>query len=173
MSKTQLKKELAKMTAGQIGELVLELYQARPQAREYLDFFLNPDIDAKLEKAKTLISREALRASRGRSKMRISRLKQAIKDIASLNPGDEPVCEIMTYTIEIACVAGSDQWIKDTTQTSIAKLMADTLSMADKAGLLNLYLPRIEKAIGGMRSPFYRPNAFKRLLKETLEDFLS
>ena len=34
MSKTQLKKELTKMNAEQIAELVLDLYSARPEAKE-------------------------------------------------------------------------------------------------------------------------------------------
>ncbi|MDE6051616.1 MAG: hypothetical protein K2G08_08020, partial [Paramuribaculum sp.] len=70
MSKTQLKKVLATMTAPQIADLVVELYEARPEAKEYLDFFVKPDIDAKLEKARSAIRKEASRTSRGYSKMR-------------------------------------------------------------------------------------------------------
>lgn len=170
MSKTQLKKELAKMTASQIGELILDLYDARPEAKEYLDFFIKPDIDSKLNKAKSLIKKEVGRTSRGRSKMRSTKLRRLIKDISSLNPGSEAVCEIMTYTIETACAIGSDQWIKETTQRALAKLLKDTIREADNGGMLPSYLPRIETAIKEMKSTFYRPNPFKSLLKETLTD---
>ena len=58
MSKTTLKKQLALMTAGQIAELVLDLYAARPEAKEYLDFYVQPDIDKRLERAKSNIKKE-------------------------------------------------------------------------------------------------------------------
>ncbi len=61
MSKTQLKKELTKMNAEQIAELVLDLYSARPEAKEYLEFYISPNIDKKLEKAKAAIDKELLR----------------------------------------------------------------------------------------------------------------
>lgn len=160
------------MTAGQIGELVLELYDARPEAKEYLDFFIKPDIDAKLEKAKTAIKKEMSRNSKGRNRARSTRIRRYIKDISSLNPGDEAVCEIMTFAIETACAVGSDQWIKEVTQRGFAKLLHETLIAADKAGMLDIYLPRIEKAVGAMRSSWFRSNEFKSLLKETLRESL-
>lgn len=160
------------MTAGQIGELVLELYDARPEAKEYLDFYIKPDIDAKLEKAKSAIKKELSRTSKGRNRARSTRIRRYIKDISSLNPGEEAVCEIMTFSVETACAIGSDQWIKDVTQRGLAKLLHDTLIAADKAGMLDIYLPRIEKSVGAMRSSWFRSNEFKSLLKETLRDTL-
>lgn len=172
MSKTQLKKELARMTADQIGELLLELYDARPEAREYLDFFVKPDIDSKLEKARSLIKKEMWRTSRGHNRARSTRIRRYIKDIASLNPGPDAVCEIMTFSIETACAAGSEQWIKESTQKALAKLLGETLREADRTGLLDIYLPRIEAAVKGMRSSWFRSNEFKNHLKETLNDTL-
>ena len=172
MSKTQLKKELAKMTADQIGELLLELYDARPEAKEYLDFFIRPDIDSKLEKARANIKKEMWRTSRGRNRARSTRVRRYIKDIASLNPGEEHVLEIMTYAVEQACAVGADQWIKETTQKALARLLSDTLTEADRAGMLGDYLPRIEKAIVSMTSSWFRTNEFKSFLKETLDDTL-
>ena len=168
MSKTQLKKVLATMTAPQIADLVVELYEARPEAKEYLDFFVKPDIDAKLEKARSAIRKEASRTSRGYSKMRSTRIKRFIKDIASLNPGDEPVCEIMTFAVETAARIGSDTWIKEVTQKAMARLLHDTLVMANHAGLLDIYLERIQSAVADMKSPIYRKNYFKELLADTI-----
>ena len=172
MSKTQLKKELARMTADQIGELILDLYDARPEAKEYLEFFIKPDIDSKLEKARSAIRKEMWRTSRGHNRARSTRIRRTIKDIASLNPGEEPVCEIMTYAVEQACAAGSEQWIKDSTQKTFARLLNDTVREADRSGMLDVYLPRIELAIKSMRSSWIRSNEFKSLLKETLHDTL-
>lgn len=160
------------MTANQIGELLLDLYDARPEAKEYLEFFINPDIDSKLEKARTAIKKELMRASRGRNKARSTRIRRTIRDIASLNPGPEAVCEIMTYSVVTACAVGSGQWIKDTTQSAIARLMHDTLAHADRHGLLDVYLPRIRSAVEAMPSTPYYSREFKKLLTSTLEDTL-
>ncbi len=48
MSKAQLKKHLASLDKSQIIEVVMELYEARKEAKDYLEFYLNPNEDAKL-----------------------------------------------------------------------------------------------------------------------------
>ena len=170
MSKTQLKKELAAMTAEQIAELVLELYAARPEAKEYLDFFIKPDIGSKLAKTKTLVSKEMRRTSRGRNRTRSTRIRRYIADIASLNPGAEAVCEIMTYATEEACATGSGQWLKETTQRGFARLLYDTVVKADNAGMLGVYLPRLQKAIAGMSTSALHARDFRHLMETTLDD---
>lgn len=146
MSKTSLKKQLALMTAEQIAELVLELYEARPEAKEYLDFYIQPDIDKWLAKARAFIRKEITRTSRGHNRARVTRVRRFIKDISSLNPGTEPVADIMTFAIETICEVGSEQWIKEVTQRGFARLLADTVRLADAGGVLDMYLPRIEAA---------------------------
>lgn len=150
----------------------MDLYQARPEAREYLDFFVKPDIDKKLEKAKANIHKELSRQSRGRNRSRSTRVRRFIKDISSLNPGPEPVLEVMAYTIEEACRIGADQWIKTTTQLGYCRLLNDTILYADSCGLLSDILPRLEKAIDDIPSSFWRGNEFKRLLREHLNTSL-
>ena len=49
MTKAQLKKHLQKLPKEQVIEVILELYDARKEAKEYLDFYTNPNEDAKLE----------------------------------------------------------------------------------------------------------------------------
>ena len=40
------------LTKEQVIDVVLALYDARKEAKEYLDFYLNPNDDAKLEEYK-------------------------------------------------------------------------------------------------------------------------
>lgn len=168
MSKTQLKKLLSSMTAGQIAEMVMDLYNARPEAKEYLDFFCNPDIESKLTKARAAIKKEMWRTSRGRNRMRFTRIRKTVKDIASLNPGPEPVAEIMTYAIEEMCRVGADQWIKDATQNAAAKHIIDTLKFLNNHLLLPGYLPRIQSAIDLMTPTGYYATQFHHHLRDTL-----
>ena len=158
------------MDREELTELIMDLYEARKEAKEYLDFFVEPNIEAKLTKARTAISKEASRVSRGRARPRLTKVKQFIKDISSLNPGPEPEMEIMIYTVEKFCEIGSQNWIKDATQKSLAKLLHDTIIRADRHGLLNIALPRIEAAVKNMDSSKFYNRDFKSLLNETLSD---
>lgn len=158
------------MSAEQIGEMVLDLYAARSEAREYLDFFVSPDIEKKLEKSRSSIKKEMSRNSKGRNKSRSTRIRRFIKDISSLNPGAEPVSEIMTFAVETFCEVGSDQIIKTSVQNGYARLLHDTIVYINDAGLVGDYLPRIEKAVDSMSSSWWRGNEFKKLLKQELKE---
>lgn len=173
MSKAILRRTLAQMDAAQISQLLIELYSARPEARDYLEFFLNPDIDARLEKARTNIRKELLRSSRGRSKARITRLKEQIKSISSLNPGDEYVLEISLYTFCLAAGMALSLRIPDTFQKSIARLMVDTVDIASRSGLLAGALSKITVAVDSITERTYASCAFKTLLHRALEQKLS
>ena len=50
----------------------------------------------------------------------------------------------------------------------MARLLHDTLVMANHAGLLDIYLERIQSAVADMKSPIYRKNYFKELLAYTI-----
>ena len=50
MSKTQVKKLLTGMSKEEVIDVVLELYDARKEAREYLDYYANPNEKGELEK---------------------------------------------------------------------------------------------------------------------------
>ena len=58
MSKAKLKKYLQTLSKEQIIEVMLELYDARKEAKEYLEFYLAPDSNAELEKCKKAIRQE-------------------------------------------------------------------------------------------------------------------
>ena len=58
MSKSQVKKLLSGMSKEDVINVVLELYDARKEAREYLDYFVNPDETGELEKFKKIVLKE-------------------------------------------------------------------------------------------------------------------
>ena len=58
MSKAKLKKHLLSLTKEQITDIVLELYDARKEAKDYLEFYLAPNCNAELEKSKKAIRNE-------------------------------------------------------------------------------------------------------------------
>lgn len=158
------------MNAEQMAEMVLDLYDARPEAKEYLDFFVSPDIDKKLDKARSAIKKEIMRCSRGRNRARSTKVRRLIKDISSLNPGPEPVAEIMTFAIETVTAVADNQMIKTVTQTGFARLLHDTVIYAESAGILGDYIGRLENAVSSMKSSWWKGNEFKKLLQRELRE---
>ena len=60
MSKSTIKKLLQSMTKEDIIEMVLELYSARKEAKEYLEFYASPDEKEKLEESRVLSVRSSI-----------------------------------------------------------------------------------------------------------------
>lgn len=145
MSKTLLKKELQHLDRDEVVQVLLDLYTARKEAREWLDFFADPDVDKRLDKAKESIARE-LNRGRGQSKARISHIRKTIKDFASLQPGDEAVAELMTYTIEQAYASSRRIRLSNTLISGLQRLVNDTVSWLDDACQLPAMMPRLQEA---------------------------
>lgn len=54
MSKATVKKLLTSMPKEDLIRMVLEMYDARKEAKEYLEFYVHPDEDRKLEEYKKM-----------------------------------------------------------------------------------------------------------------------
>ena len=104
MSKATVKKILMSMPKEEIIGMVLEMYDARKEAKEYLEFYANPDEDAKLEEYKKIITEEFY-PSRGRQepKTRFSVCRKAVSDYKKLKPSPDKLADLMLYYVENAC----------------------------------------------------------------------
>ena len=85
MSKVALKKYLGTLEKSEVIDVVLDLYDARKEAKEYLEYFLNPDEKAKLKEYKAIIRNEFW-PKRGDGKCRFSVCKKAITDLRLRRP---------------------------------------------------------------------------------------
>ena len=79
MSKVALKKYLGTLEKSEIIDVVLDLYDARKEAKEYLEYILNPDEKEKMKEYKAIIRNEFW-PKRGDGKCRFSVCKRAIAD---------------------------------------------------------------------------------------------
>lgn len=93
MSKTTLKKQLNELTREQLIEVMLELYEARKDAREYLEYYVNPDEKKMYEKYRAVIIKEFFPA-KGRAKGRTSVCKKAIKEFTTLHPSPRLIADL-------------------------------------------------------------------------------
>ena len=147
MSKAQLKKHLSALTKEQIIEVILELYDARKEAKEYLEFYLNPNEDEKLEEYKRII-RDEFFPKRGEPKCRFNICRKAISDFKKLKPHPACLADLMLYYIEMGCEMTSmygDMWEQYyiTLETNYEKAM----ELIAKLGYTEQYSERIERML--------------------------
>lgn len=171
MSKTTVKKAIAGFDAPQLRELLLDVYSRSKEAKEILDFFANPDIDAKIEEYKKPLSKEINRYARRAHRPRIPKIRAILKKFTAIEPGDEAVAELMVYIITELCAVGANDWFKDSTNEAVNKLFIETLNYLKPRLMFDEYLPRITKAISGMNDFRYYKNPLRELLSDTLYRF--
>jgi len=104
MSKSALKNQLISLTKGQIIEQVLDLYDNCKPAKEYLEYFLNPNEKEMFEKYKVIIINEFY--PKGKyvlPRTRFSVAKKAIADFRVLHSSPELLGDLMLTLVENAC----------------------------------------------------------------------
>lgn len=148
MSKTSLKKTLKSLTRDQIMEVVLDLYEARKEAREYLEYFISPDERGMAEKTIATISKE-FSPSRGKAKARTSVCRRAIKDFTLLHPSPRLIAnvrfhyikEIIRYSIRLRW------WIKESLEKALPNMLWDTLEYCFSNDIIDEMHPQITEII--------------------------
>lgn len=104
MSKPALKKHLQTLSKEQLIETVLELYDNVKPAKEYFEFFLNPNEKEMLKKYKAIIQKEfALEWKYSEPKLRFSEAKKAIAEFRGLKPSPDMLADLMLTLPEAAC----------------------------------------------------------------------
>lgn len=146
-SKIQLKKHLAALTKEEVIALVLNLYDVKKEAKEYLEFIVNPDHDAKYREYKQIISNEFY-PKRGEPKLRFSICRSAISDFRKLKPQPIQLADLMLFYIETGVeftVEFGDMWEQyyDTLVTNFDKAM----KVITEFGLIKEFEPRIKKLL--------------------------
>ncbi len=102
MTKSTIKKMLQSMKKEDLIGLVLELYSARKEAKEYLEFYAAPDENGKLEEYKNIIQEEFYPKRRREPQTRFSVCRKAVADFKKLKPSDDALAELMVSYMEWA-----------------------------------------------------------------------
>lgn len=139
MSKTALKKHLLSLSKEQVIELVLGLYDTSKPAKEYFEYFLNPDEKGQFEKYKAIVINEFFTNTLiGIGKLRFSEAKKAIADFRALSPSPELLGDLMVTLPEMACKFTSEYGdMSEQFYTSTATNFELALKFLKKQGLLD------------------------------------
>lgn len=102
MSKQQLKKLLNSMDKADIMSLILEMYDAKKEIQNYLDFYINPNEKEQFLKYKAIIEKE-YSLTVAEPKCRLVIAKKAVSDFATLKPSVLLQAELMMFLVECGC----------------------------------------------------------------------
>lgn len=107
MSKTDVKKYIKSLDRGSLEELVMDLYSARKEAKEFLEYVIKPNDKGKLEEYREVITKEFF-PKRGEGRMRFSVCRKAVSAYKSLDPAPEFLADLMLYIPECASEVAAD-----------------------------------------------------------------
>ena len=144
MSKSQVKKLLAGMSKEEVINIVMELYDARKEARDYLDYYVNPNENKELEKFKKIVLKEFDDDISRDPQCRFSVCRKALSDFKKLAPSTETLAEAMVYYVERVCefsFYAGDLW--EQYYDSAVSNFRSMLKFLVKNDMLEAMMPRV------------------------------
>lgn len=107
MSKSQLKKYLKELNRDQLEEFILDIYSDVKSAKEYLDFFLNPDVTKLVDKTQLQLYSKFYRPNgEPVSNLKFSKVNDIMKDFTNKMRDPYIVADMMVYLLTIICDYG-------------------------------------------------------------------
>lgn len=147
MSKIALKKEFSRYTKEQIIDVLLDLYDNRPDVKDYFKFFLNPDSEKLFEKYKKAMNKELSRTKHHNSKARISVIKKLLKEFKSFQPDIKWSYNLYSHVISYSLYMEKYYYFSNTLYNGISAIAKDFLQFADDNGELNVAVESIDNII--------------------------
>lgn len=101
MSKASVKKALKELDQEGLVNLLMDLYACRKDAKDFLEFWANPDEDKELERVKERIHKIFfLPQDKPRRKPDMSEIKTLVKNFRTLGPDPEKIADLLIYLPE-------------------------------------------------------------------------
>ena len=138
MSKTNLRKTISTFSQEQLIEMILAIYSSRKDAKEFFDFYLDPDVGRLFEKYSKAIDKEFSRTKRGRmAAVRVSKIKKFVKEFASFSPGEKYVLNLYIHACKCIPRVIGIYYCSESLENSLAGLIGITLEYANKNALFS------------------------------------
>src|SRR5690554_376182 len=181
MGLTDLKKELKKLDKKNLIDLVADLYKKNKSVKEFMDFYINPDEKALLDKYRDKVF-EAFYPRRGYN-YKLKDGKQAISDFKKLEPSADLLADLILFYVETGVQFTNDFGdIDGAFYSSLEKTYVAALTLMRKENLLDKFADRSAKVVsdtsdigwgfhdflGSVFSEFY-PDYFDDIDEETEE----
>lgn len=163
MSKASLKKALKDLEHDSLAEIIMELYESRPEAKEFLEFWLNPDAENELQKfRKKVFKIFFVSEGKTRKSPALSELKKQTKYFASLGVEAEKNADLMLYVLETFCNWLSLRRHVISKKPAFDKMAEETAVYIESAGMEDLFAIRLERIKEQAKEIFDRGEQLRR-----------
>ncbi len=150
MSKTTVKKAIAGFGEPELRQLILDVYSKSKDAKELLDFYAEPNLDAKLGEYENLATKEIRRFRRGAYRPRMSSIRGAVRRFKVFEPDDEYLGRLMIHIATEFTRIGSEDFLPSAVNGQAINYLSETLAFLAAHRMLDEYLPRLSKAVDSM-----------------------
>lgn len=149
MSKAKLKKYLQSLPHDHMMQMVLDLYDARKDAREYLDFFIEPDPEGMLEKyKKNLMLNYFTSTGKPRAKLNVKNGNEIVANFIKFGMAPEAVADILLHHVEIVMTRlVMRNVIRETAWNSVLTMFGKATECITGANLRNVFSRRVDKIL--------------------------
>ncbi|OFQ11747.1 hypothetical protein HMPREF2955_14460 [Prevotella sp. HMSC073D09] len=148
MSKAKLKKHLLALSKEKIIGVVLDLYDARTEAKAYFEFYLKPDSSAELEKLRVRIVHEFFPVRGLPKNPSFAKCKKIVTDFAKMQASPDCVADLMlTVTEQGNKWALTYGYCEGAYEMALANSFARAMDFIFRNGLLFHFYERIERML--------------------------
>ncbi len=171
MSKISVKKAISQFTPEQLRGLILDIYSKYKDAKEYLDFFAEPDIEKTVDRYRDAINKEVFRIHRHLPAPRLSVIRGILKEFAKLEPGFEAEGELRLETVArlIGLAYDNRSAFNENVFIAIGKFTADTCVFLERNGMLDDHIDLIKGWVEFTRSDSSWLNQCYNILTYSIE----
>lgn len=146
MSKAKLKKTLASMDKEQLATVITELYEARKEAKEYLEYWLDPDSAKELERVEKLVGRQFVTPQGiNRRSPSLPTVNKYIKDFMTICFEPERVGDLLLFTAEQMCEWLDMRYRRTAYRNSLRKYLNEAALYIENHNLEEHYGLRLER----------------------------
>lgn len=148
MSKVNLKKQLNTLSKEEVIDIVLQLYDSIDPAKNWLEFYMHPNIDIELDKAKKLLYGQFYTKKDYPKDPSFRECNKIVSDFKKLVTDPVAVADLMLYYIELGCgqiIEFGDFY--ESFYVSLENNFKKAAQFISSNGLVPQYKLRIEKMI--------------------------
>lgn len=135
------------MSKDQLEELILDMYSARKEIKQYLEFFLDPDVDKIFDKMVNGVNKELSRTKFRQSKARISKIKTFYNDFSSYQPGFQAQLDAALFCVRAMLYYEQYYSFPDSLIKGACWFVKQYLDVADRELMLDTCLERLHALI--------------------------
>lgn len=171
MSKVQLKKTLKNFPADELIELIGQAYDAKVlTARDFFEFWLEPDEKTLLARVHDVIAKEFLRSKYGRAKFKITNVRKQFAILKAYGIDSREIAQTMMYAFSCGCRVAAFVGLTEAQIKSIGRLLTDLLTFIDSHSLYGDMIEKIVETIDAVPEN-WRTRSFCNHIKGIVKNF--